>query len=53
VPHRNGTTDPDELERAAADAAAASPAAELLGCLEPAPELVRRAADAGALPIDT
>ena len=52
VPHRDGTTDPDELERAVADAAAVIfQQPNFFGCLEPAPELVARANDAGALPI--
>jgi glycine dehydrogenase subunit 1 len=52
VPHRDGTTDPDELERAAEDAAGVIfQQPNFFGCLEPAPELVARAADAGALPI--
>ena len=50
VPHRNGTTDPDELERAAVDAAAVIfQQPNFFGCLEPAPELVAAAAEAGAL----
>src|SRR5205807_9644441 len=52
VPHRDGTTDPDELERAATDAAAVIfQQPNFFGCLEPAPELVARAAAAGALPM--
>ena len=52
VPQRDGTTDPDELERAAVDAAAVIfQQPNFFGCLEPAPELVARAAGAGALPI--
>jgi glycine dehydrogenase subunit 1 len=52
VPHRDGTTDPDELERAAVDAAAVIfQQPNFFGCLEPAPDLVARAAEAGALPI--
>src|SRR4029077_2105488 len=52
VPHRDGTTDPDELERAAADAAAVIfQQPNFFGCLEPAPECVARASDAGALAI--
>src|SRR5947209_16178734 len=43
VPHRNGTTEPDELERAAVDAAAVIfQQPNFFGCLEPAPELVAR-----------
>ena len=52
VPHRNGTTDPDDLERAAVDAAAVFfQQPNFFGCLEPAPDLAARAAEAGALPI--
>src|SRR5689334_11169214 len=52
VPHRDGTTDPDELERAAADAAAVIfEQPNFFGCLEPAPELVARASATGALPM--
>src|SRR5437868_10857066 len=52
VPHRAGVTDPDELERAAPDAAAVIfQQPNFFGCLEPAPELVARATVAGALPI--
>jgi glycine dehydrogenase subunit 1 len=52
VPHRDGTTDPDELERAAVDAAAVIfQQPNFFGCLEPAPDLVARATEAGALPI--
>jgi glycine dehydrogenase subunit 1 len=52
VPHREGTTDPDEL-RAAADGAACVifPQPNFFGCLEPAPELAAAANDAGALPV--
>src|SRR5262249_26239979 len=50
--HRDGTTDPEELEQAAVDAAAVIfQQPNFFGCLEPAPELVVRAVDAGALPI--
>ncbi|HUF01968.1 MAG TPA: aminomethyl-transferring glycine dehydrogenase subunit GcvPA [Gaiellaceae bacterium] len=52
VPHRGGVTDPDELAAAAADAAAVLfQQPNFLGCLEPAPDLARAAAEAGALPI--
>ena len=52
VPHRGGTTDPTELERAATDAAAVIfQQPNFFGCLEPAPDLVAAAADAGALPV--
>ena len=52
VPHRNGTTDPDEL-RAAAEGAAAVifQQPNVFGCLEPAPELAAAANDAEALSI--
>jgi glycine dehydrogenase subunit 1 len=52
VPQRGGTTDPDELGAAAADAAAVIfQQPNFLGCLEPAPQLAAAAADAGAHPI--
>src|SRR3954466_6916342 len=52
VPHRDGATDPEELERAATDAAAVIfQQPNFFGCLEPAPALVGVAAAAGALPI--
>jgi glycine dehydrogenase subunit 1 len=52
VPHRGGTTDPDELRAAAADAAAVIfQQPNVFGCLEPAPELAAAANDAGALPV--
>jgi glycine dehydrogenase subunit 1 len=52
VPHRDGVTDPDELERASVDAAAVIfQQPNFFGCLEPAPELCARASEAGALPI--
>ena len=52
VPHRDGTTDPDELGRAAADAAAVIfQQPNFFGCLEPAPDLAAAANDAGAHPI--
>ena len=52
VPHRGGTTDPDELRAAAEDAAAVIfQQPNVFGCLEPAPELAAAANDAGALPI--
>ena len=52
VPHRNGTTDPDELGAAAKDAAAVFfQQPNFFGCLEPAPELAAAANEAEALPI--
>jgi glycine dehydrogenase subunit 1 len=52
VPHRNGTTDPDELRTAAADAACAIfQQPNFFGCLEPAPDLAAAATGAGALAI--
>src|SRR6187401_2389482 len=52
VPHRGGTTDPDELEQAAADAAAVIfQQPNFFGCLEPAPDICAAAAEAGALPV--
>jgi len=52
IPHRDGTTDPDEL-RAAADEAACVifQQPNFFGCLEPAPDLAAAANDAGALPV--
>ena len=52
VPHRGGTVDPDELRRAAEDAAAVLfQQPNFFGCLEPAPDLTAAANDAGALPV--
>jgi glycine dehydrogenase subunit 1 len=52
VPHRDGTTDPDELREASRDAACAIfQQPNFFGCLEPAPDLAAAAADAEALPI--
>jgi glycine dehydrogenase subunit 1 len=52
VPHRGGTTDPDELGAAAADAAAVIfQQPNFFGCLEPAADLAAAAASAGAHPI--
>jgi glycine cleavage system P protein (glycine dehydrogenase) subunit 1 len=52
VAHRDGTTDPDELRRAADGAAGVIfQQPNFFGCLEPAPELAAVANDAGALPI--
>jgi glycine dehydrogenase subunit 1 len=52
VPHRDGTTDPDELRHAADDAACVIfQQPNFFGCLEPAPELAAAANDAEALPV--
>ena len=52
VPHRGGTTDPDEVREAARDAACVIfQQPNFFGCLEPAPELAAAANDAEALPV--
>jgi glycine dehydrogenase subunit 1 len=52
VPHTNGVTDPDRIAAVAGDAAAVLiQQPNFLGALEPAPDLVEAASDAGALPI--
>src|SRR5438034_11848416 len=52
VPHRDGTTDPDELRAAAGEAACVIfQQPNFFGCLEPAQELAAAANDAGALPV--
>jgi glycine dehydrogenase subunit 1 len=52
VPHTNGTTDPELLGAAAQDAGAVLfPQPSYLGTLEPAPDLVEAASEAGALAI--
>jgi glycine dehydrogenase subunit 1 len=52
VPQRDGTTDPAELAQAAQDAAAVIfQQPNVFGCLEPAPDLVAAARDAGAVAI--
>jgi glycine dehydrogenase subunit 1 len=52
VPHRDGTTDPGELRRAAAEAACVIfQQPNFFGCLEPAPDLAAAASDAGAIPV--
>jgi glycine dehydrogenase subunit 1 len=52
VPHTGGVTDPAAVARAAEDAAAVMfQQPNFFGCLEPAPDLVAAAADAGALPV--
>jgi glycine dehydrogenase subunit 1 len=52
VPHRDGTTDPDELRAAASDAACVIfQHPNFFGVLEPAPDLAAAANEAGALPV--
>src|SRR5207253_5893109 len=52
VPHRDGTTDPNELRAAAAEAACVIfQQPNFFGCLEPAPDLAAAANDSGALPV--
>jgi glycine dehydrogenase subunit 1 len=52
VPQRDGTTDPDEVRRAAADAACVIfQQPNFFGCLEPAPDLAAAANDAEAIPV--
>jgi glycine dehydrogenase subunit 1 len=52
VPHRNGTTDPDELRRAAVDAACVIfQQPNFFGCLEPAPDLAAAAHEADAIAV--
>jgi glycine cleavage system P protein (glycine dehydrogenase) subunit 1 len=52
VPHRGGTTSPDELRQAAADAACVIfQQPNFFGCLEPAPDLAAAARDAEAIPV--
>jgi glycine dehydrogenase subunit 1 len=52
VPHRDGTTDPDELAAAAQGAAAVIfQQPNFFGCLEPAPDLAAAANDAEALAV--
>jgi glycine dehydrogenase subunit 1 len=52
VPHRGGTTDPDDVRRAAADAACVIfQQPNFFGCLEPAPDLAVAASDAEALAV--
>jgi glycine dehydrogenase subunit 1 len=52
VPHRGGTTDPDEVREAARDAAGVVfQQPNFFGCLEPAPELAAAANEQEALPI--
>ena len=52
VPHRDGATDPDDVRRAAADAACVIfQQPNFFGCLEPAPDLAAAASEAGAIPV--
>src|SRR5213596_2834141 len=52
VPHRDGTTDPDELRAAAGDAACVIfQQPNFFGCLEPAADLAAAASGAGALAV--
>ncbi len=52
VPHRDGTTDPEELGAAARDAACVIfQQPNFFGCLEPAPDLAAAANDAEALAV--
>ena len=52
VPHRDGTTDPDELRRAATDAACVIfQQPNFFGVLEPAPDLAAAANDAEAIAV--
>jgi glycine dehydrogenase subunit 1 len=52
VPHADGVTSPDEVRRAAADAACVIfQQPNFFGCLEPAPDLAAAASDAEAIPV--
>ena len=52
VPHRGGVTDPDELRRAATDAACVIfQQPNFFGCLEPAPDLAAATNDAEAIAV--
>jgi glycine dehydrogenase subunit 1 len=52
VAHRDGTTDADDLRRAAEEAACVIfQQPNFFGCLEPAPDLAAAAADAGAIAV--
>jgi glycine dehydrogenase subunit 1 len=52
VPHRNGSTDPEELREAAQDAACVIfQQPNFFGCLEPAADLAAAANEADALPV--
>jgi glycine dehydrogenase subunit 1 len=52
VPHRDGTTNPDDVREAAADAACVIfQQPNFFGCLEPAPDLAAAATDAEAVAV--
>jgi glycine dehydrogenase subunit 1 len=52
VPHTDGVTDPDDIQKAADGAACVIfQQPNFFGCLEPAPDLAAAAAGAGALPV--
>ena len=52
VPHTDGTTNPDDVRRAAQDAACVIfQQPNFFGCLEAAPDLAAAAADADAIPV--
>jgi glycine dehydrogenase subunit 1 len=52
VPHGDGTTDPDEIRKAAEDAACVIfQQPNFFGCLEPAPDLAAAAKEGGALAV--
>src|SRR5437868_6776956 len=52
VPHRGGATDPDEVQRAAKDAACVIfQQPTFFGCLEPAPDIAAAATDADAVAV--
>ena len=52
VPHTDGVTNPDDVRRAAADAACVIfQQPNFFGCLEPAPDLAAAASDAEAIPV--
>jgi glycine dehydrogenase subunit 1 len=52
VPHRDGTTDPEDLHKAAEGAACVIfQQPNFFGCLEPAPDLAAAATEAGALAV--
>ena len=52
VPHRDGTTDPEELRKAAEEAACVIfQQPNFFGCLEPAPDLAAAATEVGALAV--